>query len=93
MSVFYVIFYVMCECTVIVVLYCNRKDDTPIPQIERNRPPYLSLHVLIVYFVGGVTFMEIAALRLLSKRESFPYSILICTTKVVSGKSLLQSLS
>ena len=50
-------------------------------------------HVLIVYFVGGVTFMEIAALRLLSKRESFPFSILICTTKVVSGKSLLQSLS
>lgn len=50
-------------------------------------------HVLIVYYVGGVTFMEIAALRLLSKRESFPYSILICTTKVVSGKSLLQSLS
>ena len=49
--------------------------------------------VLLVYFVGGVTFMEIAALRLLSKRPSFPYSIICCTTTVLSGRSLLQSLS
>ena len=49
--------------------------------------------VMLVYFVGGVTYMEIAALRFLSKRPSFPYSLVICTTEVVNGGKLLQSLS
>jgi hypothetical protein len=49
--------------------------------------------VLLLYFVGGVTFMEIAALRFLSKRPSFPYNIVCCTTEIVNGTTLLQSLS
>lgn len=48
---------------------------------------------LMVLFVGGVTYMEIAALRFLSKRQSFPYHILCCTTKVVNGTTLLKSLA
>mmetsp|Transcript_5735 Transcript_5735/g.8136 ORF Transcript_5735/g.8136 Transcript_5735/m.8136 type:complete len:433 (+) Transcript_5735:1-1299(+) len=48
---------------------------------------------LLVFFVGGVTFMEIAAMRFLSKRPSFPYHIICCTTKVINGSTLLQSLS
>jgi hypothetical protein len=47
---------------------------------------------LIVMYVGGVTHMEIAALRFLSKRSSFPYHIIIVTTKVINGMSLLRSL-
>merc|ERR1711957_457105 len=43
--------------------------------------------VLLVYFVGGVTYMEIAAMRFLSKRPSFPYSILCCTTKIINGST------
>ena len=49
--------------------------------------------VLLVCFVGGVSFMEIAALRLLTKRPSFPYSIMILTTKVMGGRSMLKSLA
>lgn len=49
--------------------------------------------VLLVYFVGGVTYMEIAAIRFLSKRPSFPYQIVIATTEIVNGRKLLQSLS
>merc|ERR1712194_152159 len=49
--------------------------------------------VLLVYFVGGVTFMELAALRFLSKRPSFPYCIACCTTEIVNGGTLLRSLS
>lgn len=49
--------------------------------------------VLLVYFVGGVTYMEIAAMRFLSKRPSFPYSIVCCTTKIINGSTLLHSLS
>jgi len=47
---------------------------------------------LIVMFVGGVTYMEIAALRFLSKRPSFPYHIICVTTKVINGSTLLRSL-
>ncbi|KAL7493075.1 hypothetical protein ACHAWT_002195 [Skeletonema menzelii] len=49
--------------------------------------------VLLVYYVGGITYMEIAALRFLSKRASFPYSIICCTTEIVNGETLLRSLS
>ncbi|KAL3763609.1 hypothetical protein ACHAW5_003907 [Stephanodiscus triporus] len=49
--------------------------------------------VLLVYFVGGVTFMELAALRFLSRRSSFPYNIVCCTTEIVNGETLLKSLS
>ena len=47
---------------------------------------------LIVMYIGGVTHMEIAALRFLSKRPSFPYHIICITTKVVNGSTLLRSL-
>ena len=47
---------------------------------------------LIVFYVGGVTHMEIAALRFLSKRPSFPYHIICITTKVINGSTLLRSL-
>ena len=36
--------------------------------------------VLFVFFLGGVTYMEIAALRFLSKRPTFPFNIIIITT-------------
>jgi hypothetical protein len=49
--------------------------------------------VLMVYYVGGVTYMELAALRFLSKRPSFPYHIVCCTTKIINGDTLLQSVA
>jgi vacuolar protein sorting-associated protein 33A len=48
---------------------------------------------LMVLYVGGVTHMEIAALRYLSRRPTFPYHIICVTTKVVNGSTLLRSLS
>jgi vacuolar protein sorting-associated protein 33A len=47
---------------------------------------------MVVVYVGGVTYMEIAALRFLSKRASFPYHIIVVTTKIINGVSLLHSL-
>ena len=49
--------------------------------------------VLLVYFVGGITYMEVAALRFLGKRPSFPYNIVCCATEIVNGETLLRSLS
>jgi vacuolar protein sorting-associated protein 33A len=48
--------------------------------------------VLIVVYLGGVTYMELASLRFLSKRPNFPYHIICCTTQIVNGSTLLQSL-
>ena len=90
------------------LLDVTQREDREAPEElakARERPPGPGLvplarktatgkkPVLLVYFVGGVTFMEIASLRFLSRRPSFPYSIVIGTTKIVNGGTFLQSLS
>jgi len=47
---------------------------------------------LIVVYLGGITYMEIAALRFLSKRETFPYHIVVVTTRVLNGSKLIQQM-
>mmetsp|Transcript_15301 Transcript_15301/g.18619 ORF Transcript_15301/g.18619 Transcript_15301/m.18619 type:complete len:768 (-) Transcript_15301:112-2415(-) len=49
--------------------------------------------VMLIYFIGGITYAEIAAFRFMSKRTSFPFTIVCCTTKIINGSSFLQSLS
>ena len=48
--------------------------------------------VLLVYYVGGVSYAEIASFRFLSRRMNFPYQVVICTTKIVNGSSFIRSL-
>lgn len=48
--------------------------------------------IMLVYVVGGLTYLEIAALRTLSKHPKFPYYIIMATTKLISSNSLLTSL-
>uniref|UniRef100_A0A7C9AYW2 Uncharacterized protein n=1 Tax=Opuntia streptacantha TaxID=393608 RepID=A0A7C9AYW2_OPUST len=45
--------------------------------------------IVLVVFIGGVTFAEISALRFLSSQELAAYDIVIATTKVVNGQALL----
>lgn len=47
--------------------------------------------VIVVGFIGGVTFAEISALRFLSSCPDCPHKFLILTTKIVNGRTLLQS--
>lgn len=49
------------------------------------------LETVLVVFIGGVTFAEISALRLLSSRPEWPYRFLVMTTKIVNGHTLLQT--
>ena len=46
----------------------------------------------IVFFLGGITYAEIAALRLMSRQQS-TRRFLILTTSIVSGNSLLTDLN
>jgi hypothetical protein len=48
--------------------------------------------ILLVCYIGGVTYMEIAALRFLSNRRTFPFHIVIVTTKILNARQLVQSL-
>ncbi|KAJ1406375.1 Sec1-like, domain 2 [Sesbania bispinosa] len=45
--------------------------------------------LVLVVFVGGVTFAEISALRFLSAQESMAYDLIIATTKIVNGQTLV----
>ncbi|KAL2933371.1 Vacuolar protein-sorting-associated protein 33-like protein [Bienertia sinuspersici] len=45
--------------------------------------------VVLVVFIGGVTFAEISALRFLGSQELMAYDIIVATTKVVNGQTLL----
>ncbi len=45
---------------------------------------------VVVMFLGGVTFTEIAALRFVARAEEGRRRILICTTDVVSGKGMIE---
>ncbi|XP_044460658.1 vacuolar protein-sorting-associated protein 33 homolog isoform X1 [Mangifera indica] len=47
--------------------------------------------LVLVVFIGGVTFAEIAALRFLSAQEGMAYDLIVGTTKIVSGNSLAET--
>lgn len=44
---------------------------------------------VVVFFLGGVTFTEIAALRFLAKQDEGRRKILICTTGIISGNKMM----
>jgi hypothetical protein len=46
--------------------------------------------VVLVYFIGGVTFAEISALRFVSRAEDSNHDILVATTKLINGRTLLE---
>ncbi|KAI4384398.1 hypothetical protein MLD38_002562 [Melastoma candidum] len=47
--------------------------------------------LVLVVFIGGVTFAEISALRFLSAQEGMAYDLIVGTTKIVSGRSLTEA--
>ena len=70
-------------------------QNTPTKPLGATLPPRGSTNkkkpTLAVMYIGGITYMEIAALRFLSNRSGFPYHILILTTEIVNGSTLLDS--
>lgn len=46
---------------------------------------------VVVMFLGGITFTEIAALRFVAKQEEGRRRILICTTDIVSGNGVMEA--
>jgi len=44
---------------------------------------------VLVVFLGGITFTEIAALRFIAKQEEARRQIIICTTSIISGNKIM----
>lgn len=48
--------------------------------------------LVLVVFIGGVTFAEISALRFLSAQEGMTYDLIVGTTKIINGSTMLETL-
>jgi hypothetical protein len=44
-----------------------------------------------VFFLGGITFTEIAALRFIAAQEAPRRKIIICTTSIISGDRMMEA--
>ncbi|KAK7604487.1 hypothetical protein V9T40_005673 [Parthenolecanium corni] len=51
-----------------------------------------SAKVVLVFFIGGCTYAEIAALRFLSQQEESNAEFVIATTKIINGNTFIKSL-
>ncbi|KAL0298924.1 UNVERIFIED_CONTAM: Vacuolar protein-sorting-associated protein 33, partial [Sesamum radiatum] len=47
--------------------------------------------LVLVVFIGGVTFAEISALRFLCSQEGMAYDLIVGTTKIVNGQTLTET--
>ncbi|XP_057463477.1 vacuolar protein-sorting-associated protein 33 homolog [Actinidia eriantha] len=47
--------------------------------------------LVLVVFIGGVTFAEISALRFLSAQEGMAYDLIVGTTKIINGHTLTET--
>jgi hypothetical protein len=48
--------------------------------------------IMLVFMIGGLSYLEVAAFRFLSKDPAFPYTILMATTKLINGDTFIRSL-
>jgi len=55
------------------------------------RPENMKKKVLI-YFIGGVTFAEIAAIRFLNSRPDSNVKLIIATTQIITGNKCVNQM-
>lgn len=65
-------------------------DLKPIPKNIDNNDMRTTERSILVYFIGGVTFAEVTALRFLAKQRNV--KIAIATTSIINGNKLIESL-
>ena len=79
-----------------------KKNDilgVDIPSYPQKKTASKSAHtnsekpILLVFYLGGVSYSEIAALRFLSSKPDCPYKLCIATTSICNGTSLIRNCS
>ena len=61
------------------------------PVMMGARPENMKKKVL-VYFIGGVTFAEIAAIRFLNARPDSTVKLIVATTQIISGNKCVNQM-
>jgi len=70
----------------------NNHDDAGNGPVKFSENGTADKKTMLLFVVGGLSYIEIAACRFLSKDPSFPYRIMLATTKLVNGSTLIGSL-
>lgn len=67
----------------------NKKEDNDNEEEEEDENNS-HLATIVVFYIGGITYAEISALRYLSAKSKL-YNIIIATTGLISGDKIIQS--
>ncbi|KAK1928754.1 Vacuolar protein-sorting-associated protein 33 [Phytophthora citrophthora] len=68
----------------------DRQDKTNSTTEEPKKPKSKKKSVVVVGFVGGVTFLEIAALRWIA--SFYPVELIIASTSIINGKTFVNEI-
>lgn len=68
-------------------IFTNPSQDS-----QSVNPDGTPKRIMMVLVVGGLSYLEIAAFRMLNREPLFPYRLVLATTKIVNGNSLIRSL-
>ena len=71
-----------------MVEYHHRPEDG----VDVAMPDGGRRKTMMVFYNGGVTYGEIAALRFVASQSACPYNIIIATTKIINGDAFVKSL-
>ena len=70
----------------------HKEDTQQVPASLATRRNTADKKVVLVFYVGGVTMAEVAALRFLSQRDDSNVEYIIATTSVITGDTFVESL-
>ncbi|EGG24975.1 Sec1-like family protein [Cavenderia fasciculata] len=68
------------------------EEVQPLPQGAQSNAKSDRKPITLVYFIGGVTFAEISALRFLGRQEQANRDFVIITTKLINGDSFVDGI-
>merc|ERR1712228_442594 len=67
----------------------SKTGSVKVSTLKKNKTNDTGSQIAIIYFIGGVTYSEIAALRFWARRNNFHF--IFATTAIVNGERLLSS--
>lgn len=68
-----------------------QKGDDKESRARQTLTGSAGVKTVFVFFLGGITFTEIAALRFIARQESERRRIVICTTGVINGNRMMEA--
>lgn len=68
-----------------------QKGDDKAVRARQTLSGNVATKTVYVFFLGGITFTEIAALRFIAAQEAPRRKIVICTTSIISGDRLMEA--